>query len=145
MEGRPNLLKGTTDWNKKPEAGYLDMMGKEKNINHFSAAGQGKETGKGQPFSIPKTASGTENNFKRENSSGGLMKGKKEKQGGEKSKSPETIRPMTPLSGLSLGKSDLLRTSLTQQIPTLTLRSHYRDSKLFQVIQSGIMEVGMYR
>jgi hypothetical protein len=52
-------------------------------------------------------------------------------------------RPMTPISlsgsGLNIGKP------LTQQLPCVGMRDYYRDNRLFEVLQNGILEVGKNR
>lgn len=141
MEGKANLLRGPADWNKKPEAGYLGTEGKA--VNQGNANKGSLELGAGRSTAF-KPIVAEAKQLKRQDSGSTAPKVGFKIASKTKPSSPEQLRPMTPLSA-SINMSGLQRSSLTQQIPSLTLRSYYRDSKLFEVMQAGVMQVGMNR
>lgn len=144
MEARTNLLRGPADWNRKPEAGYLNPQGRE--VQQGQLQGKAYQTGATgpNPISNPRGKDEVARQLSRQDSDATAPKVSFKMTGKDKQPSPEQIRPMTPLS-MSLNVSGLQKSSLTQQIPSLSLRSYYRDSKLFEVMQAGIMQVGMNR
>jgi hypothetical protein len=143
MDGRQNLVKGATEWNKKPDAGYLEMAGQPKK-NELPFGTSGKDANKSPPFSIsrPPPHSETKQPTLVEDHHD-LDQGKKQPPP-TKDKPKETIKAMTPLASLN-HSTDSLRNSFTHQIPSLTLKSYYKDSKLFEVMQAGILQVGLNR
>lgn len=141
MDAKPNVVKGTTDWNKKPDAGYLNTMGQPKRVDFVTSLST-KEINKAPPFSINKPPTHYETRIQPKAIDGPQLPFEKKKtieMSGEDPK--EVIKEMAPLSLSQSGS--LMRNSFTHQIPSLTLRSYYKDSKLFEVMQAGILQVGL--
>lgn len=141
MDGKPNLLKAPSDWNKKPDVGYIAHDSQPKK-NDTALGVPAIDGTKPPPFSISKTPSQSETKPQLKPSPPVDHDTDRKFGANTKDKPKEEIKPMTGLSSAN-HSLDMMKNSFTHQIPSLTLRSHYKDSKLFEVMQQGILQVGL--
>lgn len=164
---KPNPMSRPADWNKKPEAGYLDTNLKDKPEKRplMPTPDVPKGTGaisKQSSFKIspqaPRPASGRVLSNQEGQKSPPKTEKKvtieeKERPGTQNSANRFTTHLMRPLTANSLLPRSSLNYSQSgsgldftiQNIPSLSIKEYYRDSKLFEVIQKGVFEIGKNR